>query len=278
MKRNGISNLRAALQRRTVRLSAEFRRASEPGEVAFDVQSSMFGVRCSSPRLRVHKTAFTLIEMLVVIAIISILAGLIVTGASMAIGKGKVSRVQAERDALVTAIQSYKKQMGYYPPDNPNDNRFSSLFYELTGTTNFQKAGITFLSPYTGEHLTAINITNLFGVGGFMNSSPDINNIYNFDPAVAKQGGKARDAGSLLSGSCAQFTVSGSPGLTFTVFGVPVNGLDVTNALNGKQMNLWHYVSTNPTNNSDSYDLWMDIKYSGKTNRISNWSPDPQRL
>ncbi len=43
-------------------------------------------------------------------------------------------------------------------------------------------------------------------------------------------------------------------------------------------MTLWHYVSTNPTNNQDSYDLWMDIKYGGKTNRISNWNPDPQRF
>jgi hypothetical protein len=37
-------------------------------------------------------------------------------------------------------------------------------------------------------------------------------------------------------------------------------------------------VSTNPTNNPGSFDLWIDVLYGGKTNRISNWSKDPQPL
>ena len=41
-------------------------------------------------------------------------------------------------------------------------------------------------------------------------------------------------------------------------------------------INPWHYNPINPTNNPDSYDLWIDVVWRGKTNRISNWSKDPQ--
>lgn len=200
--------------------------------------------------------------MLVVIAIIGILAALIVGGAGYAVSKGRISRVQAERDALITAIQSYKKTKGFYPPDNPNTNTQSSLFYELTGTTN--DGGSSFGSKLTQETFLASDVTNLFGVGGFLNSSPDPNNINNFAPAIAKTGGTAT------------FYISGNSGPTFTLFGVPVSGPSLTNSSTGKSMNLWNYVSSNPTNNPGSYDLWMDVIYSGKTNRISNWSPEPQ--
>lgn len=206
---------------------------------------------------------FTLIEMLVVIAIIAILAGLIVGGAGYATKQSRVSRVQAEMHALVSSIESYHKDKGFYPPDNTNIITQPSLFYELTGTIT-TNGGTTFTSPLTQDNLTSGNVGTLFNVGGFLNSSPDSTAIRNFDPAVAKSGG---------SGS---FYISGNSGPTFTLFGVPVDGPFMTNSTAGKPMNPWRYVSSTPTNNTGSYDLWMDVKYGGKTNRISNWSPDPQ--
>ncbi|HZQ47487.1 MAG TPA: type II secretion system protein [Verrucomicrobiae bacterium] len=213
------------------------------------------------------RAGFTLIEMLVVIAIIGILAALIVGGAGYAISKGRQSRVQAERDALVTYIQSYKKAKGFYPPDNTNNTAQASLFYELTGTAPTTVSGQPgFVSSVTQDALTTNSIATIFGVGGFVNSSPDPGNVNNFAPAVAKSGGTA------------SFYVSGNSGPTFTLFGVPVPGpaSSMTNSSTGKAVNLWHYVSNNPTNKPDSYDLWMDVLYGGKTNRISNWSTDPQ--
>jgi len=35
--------------------------------------------------------------------------------------------------------------------------------------------------------------------------------------------------------------------------------------------NPWRYISTNPTNNPTSFDLWIDIIVDHKTNRFSNW-------
>ena len=84
------------------------------------------------PALR-STLAFTLVELLVVIAIIGLLAALIVSGAGIASIKARTYRVQAERDALITAIEQYKAKLGYYPPDNTNSPFLNPLYYELTG-------------------------------------------------------------------------------------------------------------------------------------------------
>jgi type II secretory pathway pseudopilin PulG len=88
-----------------------------------------------------------LVELLVVIAIIAILAALIV-GLTGIAGYNKVkSRLTMERDQIKGAIEKYHKELGFYPPDNPDPNkgRFSPLYYELTGTTNLTAAQLTVL-------------------------------------------------------------------------------------------------------------------------------------
>src|SRR5437867_10860928 len=62
--------------------------------------------------------AFTLIELLVVISIIALLASLIVGLAGYA-GRNNIrTRVQAELNQVITAIEAYKAHFGHYPPDN----------------------------------------------------------------------------------------------------------------------------------------------------------------
>jgi hypothetical protein len=41
-------------------------------------------------------------------------------------------------------------------------------------------------------------------------------------------------------------------------------------------LNPWRYVSSGPTNNPGSYDLWVDLYIGGKTYRLSNWSKEAQ--
>ena len=40
-------------------------------------------------------------------------------------------------------------------------------------------------------------------------------------------------------------------------------------------VNPFRYNSSSPTNNPNSFDLWIDVMIDGKTNRISNWSREP---
>ena len=212
-----------------------------------------------------RRGAFTLIEMLVVIGIIGVLAALILGGASIANSKMKRAKAEAERDALVTAIQSYKNKKGFYPPDNTKSTIMSPLFYELTGTVAL---GGNYKSPVSGEILSPANITNIFNAGGFLNASADPSEVLNFAPTIAK------------STRTASFVIP-STTTTYTLFCITIKGPPQINTIDGKPFepyDVWNYVSTNPTNNPGSYDLWIDVLYSGHTNRISNWSKDPEAL
>ncbi|HEY2124035.1 MAG TPA: hypothetical protein VGG94_01120 [Chthoniobacterales bacterium] len=71
--------------------------------------------------------AFTIIELLVVISIIIVLAGLILGTSGYVQKKGARSRAEAEIAALSAACESYKADNGLYPRDNPGNNYTDSL-------------------------------------------------------------------------------------------------------------------------------------------------------
>ncbi|PZR79007.1 MAG: hypothetical protein DLM52_01905, partial [Chthoniobacterales bacterium] len=58
---------------------------------------------------------FTLIELMVVIAVILILAGLVLSISKYAMDKGARSRAEAEIAAMSAALESYKADNGIYP-------------------------------------------------------------------------------------------------------------------------------------------------------------------
>src|SRR5438045_5831728 len=64
-----------------------------------------------------RKLAFTIIYVLVVIAIIIILAGLILSTVGYVQKKGARSRAEAEIAAMSAALESYKADNGIYPSD-----------------------------------------------------------------------------------------------------------------------------------------------------------------
>lgn len=59
--------------------------------------------------------AFTLIELIVVIAIIIALAGLVLATSSYVANKGRRSRAEAEIAAISAALENYKADNGIYP-------------------------------------------------------------------------------------------------------------------------------------------------------------------
>jgi prepilin-type N-terminal cleavage/methylation domain-containing protein len=73
--------------------------------------------------VRRRAAAFTLVELLVVMVIILILAGLILAIASYVQKKGKRSRTAVEIEAISNALENYKQDNGIYPSSNGLDAR-----------------------------------------------------------------------------------------------------------------------------------------------------------
>ena len=72
-------------------------------------------------KLRFQTAAFTLIEMLTVMAVIAILASLIVSVNAFAHKKAALVRADAEIHAMAAACESYRAEMGSYPRDTGSD-------------------------------------------------------------------------------------------------------------------------------------------------------------
>src|SRR5205807_4071811 len=85
---------------------------------------STFDIRASSFRAG---GAFTILELLVVMTIIIVLAGLILSTAGYVQKKGARSRAEAEIAAISAALESYKADNGIYPRDNPGNKYTDAL-------------------------------------------------------------------------------------------------------------------------------------------------------
>ena len=62
------------------------------------------------------KRGFTIVEMLMVIAVLAVLTGIVATAASSVIHKARVRKNEALRAALQTGIATFYQQEGYWPP------------------------------------------------------------------------------------------------------------------------------------------------------------------
>ena len=211
--------------------------------------------------------------MLVVIAIIGLLAGMIVPLAGLVAKKKILARTRSEVDNLALAIDTYKAKKGFYPPDNTNGLYgpcTNQLFYELWGMV--LQNPTTYLNTYNAnpngaggfETITTGLLGQFFGASGIVNASADTNEIRNFIPRI----------------NAAELQNIGSSTVPVWVFATPARGpttgLPVPPVAGGQPVNVIRYVSSNPTNNPSSYDLWVDVLIGGKTNRISNWNKDSE--
>jgi prepilin-type N-terminal cleavage/methylation domain-containing protein len=79
-----------------------------------------FKMVCTLVRPPPQRRAFTLIELLIVVAIIAILAAIAVPNFLEAQTRAKVSRVKADMRTVATALESYCVDNNKYPPNDEN--------------------------------------------------------------------------------------------------------------------------------------------------------------
>lgn len=225
-----------------------------------------------------NRSAFTLIELLVVIAIIAVLAGLTfpVLKSVKAAQYKKVARAELER--IETALEGFKAKYGVYPPSNQNDNggytsknqdraQFSQLYYELSGVTHDTvKQTFTTLDGVTT--ISESGYKSAYGVGGVINTtqggSEDGTVAQNFLPDL-----KPNQLSDLITNNLIKtteiITTVGGPDKTYHPMGPQASS----------DLNPFRYVYPG-VHNPQSYDLWVQIVISGKTNLICNWNKQVQ--
>jgi prepilin-type N-terminal cleavage/methylation domain-containing protein len=226
------------------------------------------------------RLAFTLIEMLTVITIMSIVAALVVTMGQAASQKKKITAVNGEKAKLTTMIGNYYAKLNYYPPDNgalaTNTIVFSNydamaatnpLIYELAGGTNLTENNVPYLFVFNSSNSAALlpapTYSNIFNRGGIANGDPSephdffqpgpLPKEYNAYNSVGKQSPHAHSQAPLVC------------------------GLVVPADLYPNQTNFWHYDSSSTNrHNMDSYDLWAEFSIGSKNGQLTiitngNW-------
>lgn len=221
---------------------------------------------------QIFPAAFTLIELLVVISIIGVLTAFIIGGLKAAKRIQYQKTAKAELKFIEAAIENYNSKYNSYPPSNQNPADgsatppydpliYNQLYYELSGVTHNTSA-----QTYTTlDGLTTIkeaDYKTAFGVDGIINVSRGSGE----DGVAARNfltGLKQRQSNDQVTNKNVRTTA------LVTSVGGPD---DAYQPMNFAGLNPVHYNSANPTNNPSSYDLWIDLVFGGKTNRISNWS------
>jgi len=207
-----------------------------------------------------NELAFTLVEVLTVIAIIGVIAALIFPVASAVKRRAFIQTAQTEMSQIETAIERYHSAYGFYPPASTrtlNNVPVSQLYYELSGTFitngNFETLdGSVQISP--------ANVQAAFGVSGFMNCNK---------PGADETSAHAQDF--LPDLKLSQIGAITNNGVTTSNLVTSAGGPDSDYQPCGQlDVNPWRYVYPG-TNNPSSYDLWVQLKIAGQTNLICNW-------
>ncbi len=209
-----------------------------------------------------------MVEMLVVIAIIGLLAGLILSAFPSIIRVANTKKVVASFTQINTSIQDYFATYNSYPLDNPTNSQVNPLYYELQGST-WNAGGAKY--DLVGESISELNVRNFFNQDGLRNVTHDPNDA------------SAPKAKAFLTGlsPTAYISVTNSVGVDVRLLRVPVKDTDTNMifALNGDLVNVWKYATgTNAIYNKGKYDLWCEFESGGTRYRVSNWDKEPVRI
>ena len=112
--------------------------------------------------------AFTLIELLIVVAIIAILAAIAVPNFLEAQVRAKVSRVKSDHRTFGVAIESYHVDNNRYPSVFTSITTLTSPVSYMTASTIIDPFGVSYDPNYPGPLYGYANLTEDIFVAGFM--------------------------------------------------------------------------------------------------------------
>lgn len=121
------------------------------------------------------KRAFTLVELMIVIVIISILMGLTLAGSFKAIESSKKSKAESAIATLETALAMYESDVGSYPFDsvtNGSGNIFKTWLQVGDGAIGWHGPYMTFRS----EDLSGNSYLDPWGVAYKYTTNPPVRN------------------------------------------------------------------------------------------------------
>lgn len=108
-----------------------------------------------APQLRLPRVppraspgAFTIVEILVVMSIILVLAGLVLATSSYVHNKGARSRAEAEIAAISAALENYKADNGAYPSDSSTDSLDARV---APNPSSYQTASLWLYKKLSGD-------------------------------------------------------------------------------------------------------------------------------
>ena len=120
---------------------------------------------------RATPTGFTLVEILVVIAIIGILAALLIPAVTNSIKRARVTSIKLEVNSLASAIDQYNLKYGDYPPDFSSEPVIDRHYRKLFPRISANELGLLKAMTGTGTGFNAAAIDRaealVFALSGY---------------------------------------------------------------------------------------------------------------
>ena len=222
-------------------------------------------------RSRGSSRAFSLIELMVVVAVIAIIAGITIPVVKGLLEKRAKAGVKANLKSLEALITEYHSKYNSYPLDNPTNTQVSPLFYELMGMT-FDHTLIPPRYQMEDSSLSEPMVQKYFGQDG-------LRNVTQLADQGDPQAPKYKRFMETVNANDYR-TVENPDNVEIRLLRVKVKDEDayMVRGSDGMLFNVWHYRSTNPTNNQGKFDLWAYFEVGGSRFRVSNWEPEAVKI